>query len=126
MYRDRYVFIGGALIYALGMIMFSSMSTFWGFSAAIIVFTLAELMSAGPQQAFVARLAPQEMRGQYFAAASLRFTLGRTIAPLSIPLTGWLGFKWTFALLALLAVIAAVIYNMMFNRLKETSGVVHE
>lgn len=121
MYRDRYVFIGGALIYAIGMLMFSSMSTFWGFSAAIAVFTLAELMSAGPQQAFVARLAPQEMRGQYFAAASLRFTLGRTIAPMSIPLAGWIGFKWTFALLALLAVFAAAIYYAMFDRLEDTS-----
>ncbi|QHW31781.1 MFS transporter [Paenibacillus rhizovicinus] len=119
MYRDRYVFMGGAIFYAAGMIMFSSMSTFWGFTAAIAVFTLAELMSAGPQQAFVARLAPEEMRGQYFAAASLRFTLGRTIAPLSIPLTGWIGFKWTFVLLALLAVISAGIYNVMFNQLEK-------
>ncbi|SFI78425.1 Dipeptide/tripeptide permease [Paenibacillus sp. UNC496MF] len=118
-YRDRIVFIGGALFYAFGMIMFCNMSTFWGFTAAIAVFTLAELMSAGPQQAFVARLAPEEMRGQYFAAASLRFTLGRTIAPMSIPLTGMLGFKWTFAALALLAVLSAVIYNAMFNKLEE-------
>ncbi|MBM7567157.1 MDR family MFS transporter [Paenibacillus sacheonensis] len=118
-YRDRYVFIGGALFYAAGMMLFSSMSTFWGFTAAIAVFTLAELMSAGPQQAFIARLAPEEMRGQYFAAASLRFTLGRTIAPMSIPLTGWIGFQWTFALLALLAVLSAGIYNVMFNRLEE-------
>ena len=43
MYRDRFVFIGGALFYAVGMIMFSNMSTFWGFTAAIAVFTLAEL-----------------------------------------------------------------------------------
>ncbi|QHT59030.1 MFS transporter [Paenibacillus lycopersici] len=117
MYRDRYVFIGGALFYAAGIVMFSGMSTFWGFTAAIAVFTLAELMSAGPQQAFVARLAPEAMRGQYFAAASLRFTLGRTIAPMSIPLTGLLGFKWTFALLALLAVVSGFIYNVMFNQL---------
>ncbi|NBD24177.1 MDR family MFS transporter [Paenibacillus glycinis] len=119
MYRDRLVFIGGALFYAVGMIMFSNMSTFWGFTSAVAVFTLAELMSAGPQQAFVARLAPEEMRAQYFAAASLRFTLGRTIAPISIPMTGWIGFKWTFALLALLAVLSAAIYHAMFNRLEE-------
>jgi hypothetical protein len=29
------------------------------------------------------------MRGQYFAAASLRFTIGKTIAPISIPLSVW-------------------------------------
>ncbi|SDM84602.1 Dipeptide/tripeptide permease [Paenibacillus sp. yr247] len=115
-YRDRYVFIGGALFYALGIAMFSQMSTFWGFTLAIAVFTLAELMSAGPQQAFVSRLASEQMRGQYFAASSLRFTLGRTIAPLSIPISNWIGFSWTFTLLAGLAVLSAVMYNIMFNR----------
>ncbi|TXK74628.1 MFS transporter [Paenibacillus sp. N3.4] len=114
-YRDRYVFIGGALFYALGIAMFNQMSTFWGFTLAIAVFTLAELMSAGPQQAFVSRLAPEHMRGQYFAASSLRFTLGRTIAPLSIPLSQWIGFSWTFGLLAGLAVLSAILYNSMFN-----------
>ncbi|NEW07906.1 MFS transporter [Paenibacillus sp. SYP-B3998] len=114
-YKDRYVFIGGALFYAAGIAMFNQMSTFWGFTLAIAVFTLAELMSAGPQQAFVSRLAPDHMRGQYFAASSLRFTLGRTIAPLSIPLSEWVGFSWTFGLLAGLAVLGAVLYNVMFN-----------
>ncbi|CAN7729659.1 MDR family MFS transporter [Paenibacillus sp. LjRoot56] len=116
MYRDRYVFIGGALFYALGMVMFCQMSTFWGLTIAIAVFTLAELMSAGPQQAFVSRLAPDHIRGQYFAASSLRYTLGRTIAPLSIPISSWIGFTWTFILLAALAVLSAAIYNMMFNQ----------
>lgn len=114
-YRDRYVFIGGALFYALGIAMFGHMSTFWGFTLAIAVFTLAELMSAGPQQAFVSRLAPEHMRGQYFAAGSLRYTLGRTLAPLSIPISSWIGFPWTFILLAGIAVISAVLYNIMFN-----------
>lgn len=92
------------------------MSTFWGFTAVIVVFTLAELMSAGPQQAFVSRLAPDHMRGQYFAASSLRFTLGRTIAPMSIPLSNWIGFQRTFAILAGISVLSAILFNMMFNR----------
>ncbi|WP_239616278.1 MDR family MFS transporter [Cohnella mopanensis] len=115
-FRDRYVFIGGALFYALGIWMFGQMSSFWGLSAAIAVFTLAELMSAGPQQAFVSRLAPDHMRGQYFAASSLRFTLGRTIAPMSIPLSNWLGFSWTFGILTAIAILSALLYNIMFNR----------
>ena len=41
---------------------------------------------------------------------------------MSIPLTGWLGFKWTFAVLALLAVLSAGIYNAMFNRMEEPPG----
>jgi len=115
-FRDRYVFVGGALFYALGIWMFGQMSTFWGFTAAIAVFTLAELMSAGPHQAFVSRIAPDHMRGQYFAASSLRYTLGRTIAPLSVPLSAWIGFPMTFGLLAALAVLSAALYRLMFNR----------
>ncbi|RED58630.1 MDR family MFS transporter [Cohnella lupini] len=115
-FRDRIVFIGGALFYALGIAIFGQMSTFWGFTLAIAVFTLAELMSAGPQQAFVSRLAPEHMRGQYFAASSVRFTLGRTIAPLSIPLSSWIGFEWTFWILTGLSILAAFLYHLMFNR----------
>ncbi|SEO33615.1 MFS transporter [Paenibacillus sp. OV219] len=125
-FRDRYVFIGGAVLYAAGIYMFGLMSSFWGFTLAIAVFTIAELMSAGPQQAFVSRLAPEHMRGQYFAAASLRYTVGRTIAPLTIPLTSWIGFPWTFGLLALLAIASAFIYNVMFNRFDQHSVPMNE
>ncbi|MFC5404434.1 MDR family MFS transporter [Cohnella soli] len=114
-FKDRIIFIGGALLYAVGIFMFGQMNTFLGFSAAIIVFTLAELMSAGPQQAFVSRLAPEHVRGQYFAASSLRFTLGRTIAPLSIPLASAIGFSWTFGILAGISIVSAILYNFMFN-----------
>lgn len=113
--RDRYTFIGGSLIYAISIILFGQVSGFWGFVAAMAVFTLAELMSAGPQQSFIARLAPEHMRGQYYAAASLRYTIGRTIAPLSIPVGEWFGYPLTFLLLAALAVASAVMYHLMFN-----------
>ncbi|ACT03326.1 MDR family MFS transporter [Paenibacillus sp. JDR-2] len=115
-FRDRFVFIGSALLYATGIALFGQMSTFWGLTAAIVVFTLAELMTAGPQQTFVSRLAPEHMRGQYFAASSLRFTIGRTLAPISIPLSEWIGYDGTFALLTVLAVLSAVIYYRMFNQ----------
>ncbi|MCM3629162.1 MFS transporter [Paenibacillus glycanilyticus] len=115
-FRDRFVFIGSSLLYAAGIGMFGQMSTFWGLTAAIIVFTLAELMTAGPQQTFVSRLAPEHMRGQYFAAASLRFTIGRTLAPMSIPLSEWIGYDGTFGLLTVLAVLSALIYYAMFKQ----------
>ncbi|GLX65801.1 MDR family MFS transporter [Paenibacillus glycanilyticus] len=121
-YRDRFVFIGSALFYAVGIAMFGQMSAFWGLTAAIVVFTLAELMTAGPQQTFVSRLAPEHMRGQYFAASSLRFTIGRTLAPISIPLSEWIGYDGTFGLLTVLAVLSAVIYYIMFNQYEKQSA----
>lgn len=113
--RDRFAFIAGSLVFAVSIFLFSQVSGFWGFAAAMAVFTLAELMTAGPQQSFIARLAPEDMRGQYYAAASLRYTLGRTIAPLTIPLAEWFGYTPTFLLLAVLAVASALVYNQMFN-----------
>ncbi|MEW8986739.1 MAG: MFS transporter, partial [Bacillus sp. (in: firmicutes)] len=50
-------------------------------------------------------------------AASLRYTIGRTIAPISIPLTVWIGYEWTFFTIAVLAIGSAVIYWIMFSRL---------
>ncbi|OXM14832.1 MDR family MFS transporter [Paenibacillus herberti] len=113
--KDRWIFIGGALCYAASMALFSQPVSLWSLAAIMAVFTLGELMCAGPQQTFISRLAPERIRGQYFAAASLRFTIGRTIAPLSIPLCGWIGFPWTFGVLALLAAASAVLYKIMFD-----------
>ncbi|QGG54488.1 MDR family MFS transporter [Paenibacillus sp. B01] len=113
--KDRWIFIGGAVCYAAAMALFSQPLGFAGLVAIVALFSFGELLCAGPQQQFVSRLAPERMRGQYFAASSLRFTIGRAVAPLSIPLSGWIGFPWTFGALALLALAAAVIYKIMFD-----------
>ncbi|WP_066069416.1 MDR family MFS transporter [Neobacillus soli] len=113
-YYERNVFVLSSVVYAISIVLFSQTSMIWGFILAMAVFTFAELMGAGLQQSFVSRLAPDHMRGQYFAAASLRFTISRTIAPLSIPMTVWIGYGWTFIFLALLALLSAVIYWVMF------------
>ena len=104
-----------AILYGVSMLIFPITSWFWMFVLAMAVFTFAELMVVGVQQSFISKLAPEEMRGQYFAAASLRYTIGRMIAPLSIPMTAWFGFGWTFTILALLAFASGIIYYWMFQ-----------
>jgi MFS transporter, DHA1 family, multidrug resistance protein B len=118
-YRERSVFIGSSVIYGLSIIMFGQTTNIWGMIGAMAVFTFAELMTAGIQQTFISKLAPEEMRGQYFAAASLRWTIGRTIAPLSITLTLWIGYEWTFLVLSVLAFFSAFIYFVMFQRFEK-------
>lgn len=113
-FRERNVFVLSSLVYAAAILMFGATSSIWGLVAAMAVFTLAELMVAGLQQSFISNLAPEHMRGQYFAAASLRYTLGRTIAPISIPLTVWIGYGWTFTILSILAVCSAGLFWIMF------------
>lgn len=58
------------------------------------------------------------MRGQYFAAATLRWSIGRTIAPIAIPLTAWIGYQYTFYIIAVLAFLSAFLYSMMFQLLQ--------
>ncbi|MFJ5758589.1 MDR family MFS transporter [Neobacillus sp. NPDC093182] len=113
-YKERNVFVFSSVIYAISIVLFSQTHWIWGFIIAMAVFTFAELMGAGIQQSFVSKLAPEHMRGQYFAAASLRFTISRTIAPLSIPLTVLIGYEWTFFVLCLLALASAGLYWIMF------------
>lgn len=114
-FREKWVFFMSAILYGVSMLIFPITSWFWMFVLAMAVFTFAELMVVGVQQSFISKLAPEDMRGQYFAAASMRYTIGRMIAPLSIPMTAWFGFGWTFAILALLAFASGVIYYWMFQ-----------
>jgi len=114
-YREKNVFILASIVYAVSMVLFSRTELLWGLMIAMAVFTLAELMTAGLAQSFISKLAPDHMRGQYFAAAGLRHTVGRTIAPISIPLTVYVGYQWTFIILSALALVSALIYHFMFN-----------
>lgn len=113
-YYERNVFALSSLIYAVSIMIFCYVSSFWGFVLAIAVYTSGELTSAGIQQSFVAKLAPEHMRGQYFAASSLRWTFSRMVAPLFIPMSAWIGYGWTFFVLAFLALLSAGLYWMMF------------
>src|SRR5690606_14080065 len=114
-FPEKWVFFTSAAFYGLAMWLFPLTSWFWMFVVAMAVFTFAELMVVGLQQNFISKLAPEDMRGQYFAAASLRYTIGRMIAPLSIPMTAWFGFAWTFGVLGLLALASGFVYLLMFK-----------
>ncbi len=115
-FRERDVFITSALLYGAGIFLFGQTTWIWMLLVAMLIFTLAEIMVVGIQQSFVTKLSPEHMRGQYFAAASLRFTIGRTIAPISISLSLWVGYDWTFISLTVLCVLSAVIYFVMYQQ----------
>ncbi|MCD4840255.1 MULTISPECIES: MFS transporter [Neobacillus] len=120
-YYERNVFVLSSIVYALSLVLFSQTEWIWGLILAMAVFTFAELMGAGLQQSFVSKIAPPHMRGQYFAASSLRFTISRTIAPLSIPMTVWIGYNWTFFVLFILALFSAALYWLMFYTFEKKS-----
>lgn len=114
-YVERNVFVLSSVMYAISILLFGQTQWIWGLLLAMLIFTFGELMVAGLQQSFISRISPEHMRGQYFAAASLRYTLGKTIAPMTIPLTVWIGYQWTFFVLSLLALTSACLYWLMFS-----------
>lgn len=120
-FNERNIFVLSSVVYGVSLILFSQTQWIWGLILAMAIFTFAELMGAGLQQSFVSKLAPEHMRGQYFAAASLRYTISRTIAPLSIPMTVWIGYNWTFFVLFLLTLLSAFFYWLMFYSFEKES-----
>ncbi len=115
-YSEKNVFIASSLVYGCSMLLTSSTNIIWGLLFAMAVFTIGELMTVGIQNSFVSKIAPEHMRAQYFAAASLRYTTGRMIAPIAIPFTQWFGYTATFVILSGFSVISAIIYWIMFQR----------
>ncbi|MBB6452355.1 MFS family permease [Salirhabdus euzebyi] len=114
-YYERNVFVISAFLYGTSMLIFGHTTSLWIIAIGMLVFTMGELMVVGIQESFISKLAPEHMRGQYFAAGSLRFTIGRTIAPIAIPLTSWVGFQWTFNILFLLTLLSAGMYMLTFK-----------
>ncbi|PSL34301.1 sugar phosphate permease [Planomicrobium soli] len=114
-FKEKSVFFMAAVLYGVAMWIFPLTTLFWIMVVAMGIFTFAELMIVGLQQSFISKLAPEDMRGQYYAAASMRYTIGRMIAPISIPMTAWFGFGWTFAILGILAIASGFVYLLMFN-----------
>ena len=123
-YPEKWVFFLSSFLYAVSMLVFPMTTNFWVLILAMGIFTFGELATVGLQESFVSKLAKEEMRGQYFAAASLRYTIGRTIAPLVLPLSVLVGYSWTFVVLAALALLSGFIYIWTFveyNKRKVTA-----
>jgi MFS transporter, DHA1 family, multidrug resistance protein B len=115
-FRIARVFVASSIAYAAGIWLYGLTESFWIFVIAMVLFTMGELMVVGLQESFVATLASEESRGQYFSAASLRFTLGKLLAPLSLVLVSYISYQLTFTILALLALLSAFVYQAMFKR----------
>ncbi|WP_038112719.1 MDR family MFS transporter [Tuberibacillus calidus] len=124
-YKERRVFILSSCFYGIGIMIFGHTLNIWIMFLAMAIFTCAEIMVVGIQDAFISKLAPEHIRGQYFAASSLRFSIGRTIAPIAIPLSGWVGYSWTFMILGLLAFMSAGLYGIMFTQFEKRGQTAH-
>lgn len=115
-FREGNVFMGSAFCYGTAMIIMGTTVNAWVLFLCIAMFSWAELMQVGLQDSFVAKLSPENLRGQYFAASGLRLSVGRSIAPIAIPMTVWFGYSQTFYILAMVAFVGMALYGIMFSQ----------
>ena len=116
-FKERSVFVASSLCYGAAMLVAASTHWVWGLILSMAVFTFAELMTVGIQNNFISKIAPEHMRGQYFAAAGLRYTIGRMLAPMAITMTEWFGNSMTFIILFGFTVVSALLYMATFRNL---------
>ncbi|SDW38056.1 Predicted arabinose efflux permease, MFS family [Marininema mesophilum] len=112
---QKWVFVISSLLYGVAIITFAESYSYSIVMIGIFLFTWAELMIVSVQEGFVSEIAPEDRRGTYFAAAQLRFVLGRLIAPQFLLLLPLLSMKWTLLMVALFPLISGLLYGVMFS-----------
>ncbi len=65
----------GAIFYIIGFGMFGFVSGIWMFALGMAILTIGEMIVLPTAQGVVAKLAPEDMRGRYMAAAGLTWTI---------------------------------------------------
>jgi MFS family permease len=80
--RDAtHVLIGAALLYGAGISMHGLAGTLWLHGAAVVVWTLGEILESPARSTLVAAMAPVSARGRYQGATVLAFGLARLVGP---------------------------------------------
>ena len=80
-YGPLVLLAAGSLFFAVGFGMFAFIRALGLFVVAFAIITVGEMIFFPTQQSIVARLAPEDMRGRYMAAAGLGFSIPNIIGP---------------------------------------------
>jgi MFS family permease len=82
-YPDAYVMAAGAFWTGLGALAAALSNNFWQFLVAMIIMTIGELIWAPTSIAFVAKVAPVDMRGRYMGVYGVFIGLSWGISPIA-------------------------------------------
>ncbi|MBW8010433.1 MAG: MFS transporter [Chloroflexi bacterium] len=119
-YPPLTLMVAGSLLFALGFGMFGFVMGYSMFMLAFAIITFGEMIFLPTQQAIVARLAPEEMRGRYMAVSGIAFSLPNIFRP---ALGGYLLDKfdpnWLWYLAGIVCTVGAVGYCALHNRLPD-------
>jgi MFS family permease len=94
-FRPDRVLMLGYLLLGGGFALSGLLHSFWMLAGSAVIWTLGEMISAPPQGAVLANLAPDRLRGRYMGAYSLMWSAGVIVGP-------WLGtvlYAWRPAVL---------------------------
>ena len=110
----------GALIYAVGFVIFGFTGQYAIFMVAMAIITVGEMVVSPVMQALVAKFSPEEMRGRYMAVFGISWLIPGAFGPLLAglvmdagkPLWVW----YASGILATLAAIGFVIFHQYFKQ----------
>jgi predicted MFS family arabinose efflux permease len=114
------LFAAAALIVLAGGIWLTATAAALVFVGATLVFGLGEVLQGPTQAPLVADLAPEHLRGRYFALGSMSWSVGAVLGPaIGGPVLGWHPLAvWPLA--AAVSVVAAVGCLLLERRLPES------
>jgi len=110
----------GALIYAVGFVIYGFTGQYAIFMVAMAIITVGEMVVSPVMQALVAKFSPEKMRGRYMAVFGISWLIPGAVGPLLAglvmdagkPLWVW----YASGILATLAAIGFVIFHQYFKQ----------
>lgn len=115
-WKERNVFILSSLLSGFGTFFVGLNTNIWFLFFVTIIFTFGELVRSPVTQSFISRYAPEHARGQYMAADSLQYTIGKFLAPMTVFLSSGI-----FSIILVFALISIVLYIYLFRIYVEKS-----
>jgi len=113
-WSHRKSLVVGTLISAVGFAATAPASGFWSIAAAVVVWTVGEMIAMPAMSAFVADLAPPGRRGLYMSTLTLAFGAGLSIGPkLGITLLREQGAPVLWLAVGVVGVGSALIYSTL-------------
>jgi MFS family permease len=107
----------GTLLYAIGFSMYGFVSSYSAFLFAMVIITLGEMIVVPVSQAFVAQLAPEDMRGRYMAFFGFSWILPGMVGPLMAGLImDNTDPRWVWYAAGMLGMVAAGVFALLHRR----------
>lgn len=121
-WKERNVFILSSLLAGVGTFLVGIHSNIWFLFVVTIIFTFGELVRSPVTQSFISRYAPEQSRGQYMAADSLQYTIGKCLSPLTVFLSSWVVPIGIFSIILIFALISIWLYFQLFKQYEKKSA----